>query len=76
LPSQQPWFSKPLHARGESLRPAPPATANQTERTVRTDVSRMAAVYVFARATDLLVITAAIALFVLAFAAVAAFVRG
>jgi hypothetical protein len=36
----------------------------------------MAAVYVFARATDLLVITAAIALFVLAFAAVAAFVRG
>jgi hypothetical protein len=73
---QQPSFSKRLHARGEPLRPAPPATAGQAERTVRVDVSRMAAAYVLARATDLLAIMAAIALFVLVFAAVAGVVRG
>lgn len=74
LPPQQPWLPKRLHANGEPLRPAPPA--DQTERTVRADVSRMAAAYVLARASDLLAIMAAIALLVLVFAAAAGVVRG
>jgi hypothetical protein len=75
LPPQR-WFSKRLRASGKPLRTASRATADQTERTVRVDVSRMAAAYVLARATDLLAIMAAIGLFVLVFAAVAGVVRG
>lgn len=65
-----------LHPKGEPLRHLGPAKPDRAVRTVRVELSRVAAAYVLGRATDLLAIMTGIALGVLVLAAVAGVARG